>query len=83
MCIVYIEESFDINFNMGYGSGKSPMAERVNKKTYAGYYITKPTIQVQILLKLESPCQILLHYNLLRFSTTWNFLKIMQNLRTN
>ena len=27
MCI--IEESFDTIFNMGYWSGKSPMAERV------------------------------------------------------
>ena len=27
---MYIEESFDTNFNMGYGSGNSPMAERVN-----------------------------------------------------
>ena len=27
---VYIEESFDTIFNMGYGSGKSPMSERVN-----------------------------------------------------
>ena len=26
---VYIEESFDTIFNMGYGSGNSPMAERV------------------------------------------------------
>ena len=25
----YIEESFDTVFNMGYGSGKSPMDERV------------------------------------------------------
>ena len=35
MCIMYIEESFDIIFNIGYGeedygSGKSPMDERVN-----------------------------------------------------
>ena len=30
MCI-YVEESFDTIFNMGYGSGNSPMAERVNK----------------------------------------------------
>ena len=28
---VYIEESFDTIFNMGYGSGKSPMGERVKK----------------------------------------------------
>ena len=30
---VYIEESFDTIFNMGYGSGKSPMGERVNNQT--------------------------------------------------
>ena len=28
---VYIEESFDTIFNMGYGSGKSAVDERVNK----------------------------------------------------
>ena len=27
---VYIEESFDIIFNVGYGSGKSAMDDRVN-----------------------------------------------------
>ena len=26
---VHVEESFDAIFNMGYGSGKSPMGERV------------------------------------------------------
>ena len=26
---MYIEESFDTIFNMGYGSGNSPMAEKV------------------------------------------------------
>ena len=26
---MFIEESFDTIFNMGYGSGKSPMAARV------------------------------------------------------
>ena len=30
---VYIEESFDTIFNMGLGSGKSAMAERVIKPT--------------------------------------------------
>ena len=28
---VYIEESFDTIFNMGYGSGKSSMGERANE----------------------------------------------------
>ena len=29
---MYIEESFDNIFNMGYGSGNSPMAERAKEK---------------------------------------------------
>ena len=36
---VYIEESFDTIFNMGYwayGSGKSPRVERVNKSLSLG-----------------------------------------------
>ena len=33
---VYIEESFEFDtiFNMGYGSGNSPMAERVNQSWF-------------------------------------------------
>ena len=82
MCIVYTEESFDTIFNMdygwgrtapllmGYGSEKSPMDERVNRRNTCTTMQYKPkslfkdpgatpvNLKLQILLGVAVPASI-------------------------
>ena len=54
---VYIEESFDTIFNMDYGSGKSPMDERVNiscqLRVYTGWTVNyrKSVLHLKVNMK--------------------------------
>ena len=81
MCIVYIEESCDTIFNMGYGSEKSPMGERVNKvdishrsdilspKKYLFYFMRAQRVLSYHLIQV--PC--IIHALHLFYLRIWNF----------
>ena len=61
---MYIDKSFDTIFNMGYGSGKSPMEKRVNKEKRLIEILLEKHLSP---LTLKDPSVCLFNYNLIIF----------------